>query len=109
MNQETLLCKVAEQSGYTLEETRRFYQVFIHILSQTLSRGEEAQCLPDWGRFTPKLNENLGRNADSPRRPRKTSCHIQFKASKSFKNALLLSIPSALDKEAGSETANTQG
>ena len=54
MNQEALLCKVSEQAGCTLEETRRFYKALVTVLAETLGQGEEAVCLPDWGRFLAK-------------------------------------------------------
>lgn len=102
MNQEALLCKVSEQAGCTLEETRRFYKALVTVLAETLGQGEEAVCLPEWGRFLAKPHKNPGRCADSPRRPKKAHWTIQFKASKCFETTL---NQSASDEETVSETA----
>lgn len=89
MDKYTMLHKVAEHSDSSLEQTQRFYQAMVEVFSEALGQGEDMDCLPEWGRFIPKLRENPARNESSPRCPKKAHYFIQFKPSPGFEKMLL--------------------
>lgn len=88
MDQSELLRKLSQKSGYDMEETRVFYEALISVFAETLGQGELLDCMPDWGRFTPKLRDNLSRNDNSPNRPKKPYYLIQFKPGRRFEDQL---------------------
>lgn len=88
MEQGVLLQMVAEKSGCSIEETRQVYQALVTVFAETLGNGEMLDCLPDWGRFIPKLRDNVGRQENSPRRLKKPHYYIQFKPSKNMEKQL---------------------
>lgn len=88
MDQDKMIQKIAERSGSSYEETRRFYRAMVEVFAETLGKGEAVECVPDFGRFIPKLRENPGRNVNSPRTPKKASYFIQFKAGRQFEYSL---------------------
>lgn len=88
MKCDTLLNRVAEKSGYSREETQQFYQAMVSVFAETLGQGETMECLPEWGRFIPKLRDNSGRQKNSPRREKKPHYYIQFRPGKEFEDYL---------------------
>lgn len=90
MDQGALLKELSKKSGYSLEDTRKFYQTFISVLAETLSQGEPLDCMPEWGKFIPKLRDNVSRNENSPNRLKKPYYFIQFKPGKRFEDQILV-------------------
>lgn len=90
MEKECILLRVAERSGYSLAETEQFYTAFVEVFTEILGQGETMECLPEWGRFIPKVNDNPARNPNSPRNPKKMHCFVQFKPGKKLERALCL-------------------
>lgn len=100
MDQQGLLREISQKSGYGMEETRIFYQALVTVLAETLGQGERLDCMPDWGRFIPKLRDNVSRNDNSPNRPQKPYHIIQFKPGKHFEEQLFsASCQDRADKE----------
>ena len=92
MNQKDFLREVAARSGCSLEQTEHFYTALVETMAGVLAQGEVVACLEAWGQFIPKLRDNTGRNANSPRRERKSYYLIQFKPSKKFERALCANL-----------------
>ncbi|MCD7909849.1 MAG: HU family DNA-binding protein [Clostridium sp.] len=88
MDRDGLILKIAERSGYSEEETRRFYGVLVEMFNEILGRGESIECLPEWGSFAPKLRDNPGRQENSPRKEKKPHYYIRFRPSKQFERDL---------------------
>lgn len=90
MNQNELIEKLAIRTGFSMEEAEDFYQVLVDILAESMGQGESVECMPAFGKFLPKLRDNLGLNEESPRSKRKPHYFIKFKPSKNFEQKLLL-------------------
>lgn len=106
MKKESILLKVAERSGYSLAETEQFYTAFVEVFTEVLGQGETMECLPELGRFIPKVNDNPARNPNSPRNPKKMHCFVQFKPGKRLESSLCLG---ALQRMAGDSGYSTKG
>lgn len=91
MDRLTLLQRVKEVSGHDSETVEEVFQSLLSVMSSTMGEGENIECQPDWGKFIPKLRDNVGRNEGSPRTPKKKYYYIQFKPSSSFEAAMFTS------------------
>lgn len=97
MNQDRLLEEAAARTGVSLEEAEGFYQVLVDILAESMGQGESVECMPAFGKFIPKLRDNVGLNEESPRSRKKPHYFIQFKPSKKFEQMLLLQTERTAD------------
>ncbi|RJW37565.1 hypothetical protein DXC92_20960 [Clostridiales bacterium TF09-2AC] len=47
-------------SGYDRGDDAQMDKSTVEVFPEALSQGEDMECLPEWGRFIPKLRENPG-------------------------------------------------
>lgn len=89
MNKQELLRAVADKSGMTIKDTNAFYEAFVEVIAEELSKGEKI-ALVGFGTFQAK--KRPARTAINPRTKEKVSVPASvapsLKFGKSFKEGL---------------------
>lgn len=90
MERNEMFQKILEETGMELEQIEKVYFSMVHVMSDTLSRGEDVVLNPEWGLFAPKLWDNPGLNENSPRTRQAVRYKIRFRPGKEVEKQLKL-------------------
>ena len=79
MEKEEIMTRVAACSECDGAVVERVCLALCAVMGEALAQGREASFLPELGRFIPKLNDNPGRDARSPRTPKAPDYTVRFR------------------------------
>lgn len=88
MERKEMFQKILEETGVELEQIEKVYFSMVHVMSDTLSRGEDVALNPEWGLFAPKLWDNPGMNENSPRTRKAVQYKVRFRPGKEMEKLL---------------------
>lgn len=88
MERKEMFQKILEETGVELEQIEKVYFSMVHVMSDTLGRGEDVVLTPEWGLFAPKLWDNLGLNENSPRTRKAAQYKVRFRPGKEMEKQL---------------------
>lgn len=91
MEREEFLKNVADDAGMSVREVESVYEAMTSRIIRSLSEGDNVILLPEFGSFLAKLNDNVARNANSPRTPRDAVYKIRFRPGKNMEQKLKIS------------------
>lgn len=88
MERKEMFQRIMEETGVELEQIEKVYFSMVHVMSDTLGRGEDVVLNPEWGLFMPKLWDNPGMNENSPRTRKAVQYKIRFRPGKEMEKLL---------------------